>query len=87
MDSIIIPWSIGSGNIIISERDGHLLISSDVNDDIEREQVLTFQTVKGNAKASLLVRQKGSLVVLKDVNGEVLYDINNDVLKAKVESK
>lgn len=85
MDSIIIPWSIGSGNIIISERDGHLLISSDVNDDIEREQVLTFQTDKGNATATLLVRQKGSLIVLKDVDGEVLYDTNNETLKAPIQ--
>lgn len=84
MDSILIPWKVGSGNIIISEKDGVLLISSDTNDDIEREQVLTFQTVKGNATATLLVRQKGSLVVLKDVNGGILYDFDNDMLKAKI---
>lgn len=84
MDSILIPWKVGSGNIIISEEDGVLLISSDTNDDIEREQILTFQTDKGNATATLLVRQKGTLVFLKDVNGEVLYDFDNDILKAKI---
>lgn len=85
MDSIVIPWKIGSGNIIISEANGEILISSDTNSSVEREQLLTFRTLVGNKTASLLVIQKGERVILRDVNGLVLRDSAHGILTANME--
>lgn len=84
MDSIVIPWKIGSGNIIISEANGEILISSDTNSSVEREQLLTFRTLVGNKTASLLVIQKGERVILRDVDGLILRDNTQNILTAKM---
>lgn len=84
MDSIVIPWKIGSGNIIISEANGEILISSDTNSSVEREQLLTFRTLVGNKTASLLVIQKGERVILRDADGLILRDNTQNILTAKM---
>lgn len=85
MDSILIPWLDGNGNIVISNIGGDkILISSDTtNDSIERSQTLTFVTSNKAASATLEVVQKGNRVVLKDSNGLILKDSQDKILTAK----
>lgn len=87
MDSIVIPWQTGDGNIIVSESGGEVLISSDTtNNGEERSQTLTFRTLTGNATATLLVVQEGSdIIILRDSNGLVLRDSSDNILTAKSE--
>lgn len=81
MDSILIPWNDGNGNIVVSKVGGEILISSDViNESVERTQVLTFQTINGADSATLTVIQKGNKVVLQDSNLLILKDINGKIL-------
>lgn len=81
MDSILIPWNDGNGNIVISNNGGEVLISSDViNENIERTQVLTFQTTNRAVSATLTVTQKGNKVILRDSNILILKDINGKIL-------
>lgn len=84
MDSILIPWNDGNGNITVSEVNGEILISSDTNSSVEREQTLTFRTLVGDKTALLLVKQNGERVVLRDVNGLTLRDNVQSVLTAKI---
>lgn len=85
MDSILIPWNDGNGNIVISNNGGEILISSDViNDNIERTQVLTFQTTNGAVNATLTVTQKGNKVILRDNSGFILRDNTGVILISKV---
>ena len=84
MDSILIPWNDGNGNIPVSEVNGEILISSDTNSSVEREQTLTFRTLVGDKTALLLVKQNGERVVLRDVNGLTLRDNVQSVLTAKI---
>lgn len=84
MDSILIPWNDGNGNITVSEVNGEILISSDTNSSVEREQTLTFRTLVGDKTALLLVKQKGERVVLRDVNGFTLRDNVQSILTAKI---
>lgn len=84
MDSILIPWNVGNGNITISEVNGKILISSDTNSGVEREQILTFRTLTGGKTALLLVRQKGERVTLRDLNGLILRDNTQSILTAKI---
>lgn len=83
MDRIVIPWRTGTGYITISEANGEILISSDANDGVEREQQLTFRTLTGNATATLTVIQKGGRIVLRDSNMAVLRDNSQNILTAK----
>lgn len=83
MDRIVIPWRTGTGYITISEANGEILISSDANDGVEREQQLTFRTLTGNATATLTVIQKGGRIVLRDSNMAVLRDSSQKILTAK----
>lgn len=84
MDRIVIPWQTGDGNIIVSESGGEVLISSDtINNGEERSQTLTFRTLTGNATATLLVVQEGSVIILRDSNGLVLRDSFDNILTAK----
>lgn len=84
MDSILIPWNDGNGNITVSEVNGEILISSDTNSSVEREQTLTFRTLVSDKTALLLVKQNGERVVLRDVNGLTLRDNVQSVLTAKI---
>ena len=75
MDSIIIPWNVGEGNIVINgDSSGNLLISSSLNEDVEREQILTFRSTTGNVTASLTVRQKGNSVYFTDADDKFVID-------------
>lgn len=84
MDSILIPWNDGNGNIVISNNGGDVLISSDVvNESVERTQVLTFRTTDGTVSANLTVTQKGKRVILRDNSGAILRDNTEKVLTSK----
>lgn len=84
MDSILIPWNDGKGNIVVDGDGGEIRISSDtVNNGLERRQVLVFRTDVGNAVATLTVIQKGTMVVLTDAALSVLTDMDGSVLMAK----
>lgn len=84
MADILIKWLQGDGNIVISENGGDVLISSDTaNNGVEREQTLTFRTTTGNATASLIVRQKGNRIILRDSNTLILRDNEGKTLTAK----
>lgn len=85
MDSIVIPWQTGGGNITVSESGGEIIISSDSNAGVERSQTLTFRTLAGDATATLIVVQKGGRVVLRDMNSLALRDSGGKVLTAKKE--
>ena len=85
MDSILIPWLDGNGNIVISgDSGGDVLISSDtINEGVERSQVLTFRTTTGNATATLKVTQKGRSVFLRSLDDDSLRDTDGKVLISK----
>lgn len=84
MDSILIPWNDGNGNIVISGDGGDIKISSDtINNGVERQQVLTFRTDVGDVTVTLTVTQKGNRVALRDVNLLELRDSSGKLLTAK----
>lgn len=84
MDSVLVPWNDGNGNIVISNNGEEILISSDVvNDGIDRSQTLTFRTTVGNKTATLLVTQKGNRVILRDNAGFILRDLNQNILTSE----
>lgn len=84
MDSILIPWQQGEGNIVISNIGGELRISSDIiNENIERKQTLTFKTDVGDRTATLTVIQKGNRVILRDNSKLTLRDNSGNILTAK----
>lgn len=84
MDSILIPWNDGNGNIVINKNeDNTILISSDsINNSLKREQTLVFSTTKGQAVAFLKVIQGGNRVILRDSNNIILRDKNYKILTA-----
>lgn len=85
MDSFLIPWNDGNGNIVISNNGGEVLISSDiVNENIERTQIITFKTINGSASATLTVIQKGNRVILRDSSGSILKDNAGITLTSKL---
>lgn len=78
MDSFLIPWNDGNGNIVISNNGGEVLISSDtVNKGIERQQTLTFKTTKGNAQSTLVVTQNGRNLILTETGTKLLLENDN----------
>lgn len=84
MDSILIPWNDGNGNIVISNNGGEVLISSDViNNSVERMQVLTFRTTDGTVSTNLTIIQKGKRVILRSSNGSILKDSVGKILTSK----
>ncbi|MDY3266233.1 MAG: hypothetical protein SOX26_01625 [Phocaeicola sp.] len=84
MDSFLVPWNDGNGNIVISNNGEEILISSDVvNDGIDRSQTLTFRTTVGNKTATLQVTQKGNRVILRDNAGFILRDVNQNILTSE----
>lgn len=84
MDSILIPWNDGNGNIVISGDGGDIKISSDtINNGVERQQVLTFRTDVGDVTVTLTVTQKGNRVALRDVKLLELRDSSGKLLTAK----
>lgn len=83
MDSILIPWETGAGNIVISNNGGDFLISSDTpNNGMERSQILTFRTTSGNVTATLTVIQLGNKIVLRDSRQSILRDNKQKILTA-----
>lgn len=83
MDSILIPWNDGNGNIVINNVGGEVLISSDtINNSVERRQTLVFRTIIGDVTAELEVIQKGNRVILRNNSGEILRDNEQKVLTA-----
>ena len=86
-----IPWKDGNGNIEIKKvKDNTFSISSTtVNDNIEREQIITFQTTntKGIKKSvTLKVIQKGLRELYIDTNGLIFMpqdSVSLNVLKSK----
>lgn len=84
MDSILIPWNDGNGNIVVSGDGGDIKISSDtINNGVERQQVLTFRTDVGDVTVTLTVTQKGNRVALRDVKLLELRDSSGKLLTAK----
>lgn len=84
MDSILISWNDGNGNIVISGDGGDIKISSDtINNGVERQQVLTFRTDVGDVTVTLTVTQKGNRVALRDVKLLELRDSSGKLLTAK----
>lgn len=85
MDSILVPWNDGNGNIVISNNGGEILISSDsINNGDDRSQTLTFCTTIGNKIATLTVAQKGDdRTILRDSNGFILRDTDQNILTSK----
>ena len=84
MDSILISWNDGNGNIVVSGDGGDIKISSDtINNGVERQQVLTFRTDVGDVTVTLTVTQKGNRVALRDVKLLELRDSSGKLLTAK----
>lgn len=82
-----IPWTTGSGNIVISSVDNKpntfAISSSTVNDDIEREQEITFQTtnVKGEkASVKLKVKQLGQRELFITADNKIFTTADNKQL-------
>lgn len=80
-----IPWNDGNGNIIIESVNGKTntfnISSSTINDDIEREQELTFQTtnVKGKkASVKLKVKQIGQRELFITADNLTFIDANDN---------
>ena len=79
-----IPWNTGSGEIIISSVQGKpntFEISSTTNDEIEREQELTFTTTnsKGDkASTKLIVKQKGLRELFITADNQVFVTSDNE---------
>ena len=75
-----IKWNEGDGNITATYEgsgNGAVMISSDVNEGVDREQSLTVETTKGNEpkRTGVTVRQKGMREVYNCTDGEfVLAD-------------
>lgn len=87
MADILIKWTTGDGNIVVSESGGDVLISSDTHHYGEdRSQRLTFCTTTGDAIAYLDVTQKADsgLAVLIDSAGAVLQDKDANILLGNV---
>lgn len=87
MAEFLIKWTVGDGNIVVSESGGDVVISSDTRHFGEdRSQVITFETNVGNYTDELLVVQKanGSLAVLIDSAGAVLQDKDANILLGNV---
>lgn len=87
MADILIKWTTGDGNIVVSESGGDVLISSDTHHYGEdRTQRLTFRTTTGNAVAYLDVTQKADsgLAVLIDSADAILQDNNGNILLGNV---
>ena len=80
-----IPWSDGNGNIVISSVENKpnifAISSSVVNEEIDREQEITFQTTntKG-AKASvkLKVKQLGKRELFITADNQIFVDSNDN---------
>lgn len=84
MDSFLIPWTTGKGNIIVTNNGGDVLISSDTtNDGVQRSQIIIFRTIVGSVTKELIVIQKGNRVILRDNSGAILRDNVQKVLTAK----
>lgn len=84
MDSFLIPWTTGKGNIIVTNDGGDVLISSDTtNDGVERSQIIIFRTTVGSVTKEFIVIQKGNRVILRDNSGAILRDNVQKVLTAK----
>lgn len=85
MDSILIPWNDGNGNIVINKTSvGEILISSDTMCKIRRNQYLTFRTTVGDKTTKLSITQK-AVKAYVDIDNLVFTDeidvnINNTVL-------
>lgn len=80
-----IPWNEGSGNIIISSVENNSNIfsisSSTINEEIEREQEITFQTTnEKGAKASVKLK-------VKQLGKRVLFITSNDLIFTDSENK
>ena len=80
-----IPWNTGNGNILIESIDGNKntfkISSSTVNDDIEREQELIFQTTntKGKkASVKLTVKQIGKRELFITTDNLIFTTNNNE---------
>lgn len=87
MADILIKWTTGDGNIVVSESGGDVLISSDTHHYGEdRTQRLTFRTTTGNAVAYLDVTQKADsgLAVLIDSADAILQDNKGNILLGNV---
>lgn len=87
MAEIRIRWTVGDGNIVVSELGGDVLISSDTHHYGEdRTQRLTFRTTTGNAVAYLDVTQKADsgLAVLIDSADAILQDNKGNILLGNV---
>lgn len=87
MADILIKWTTGDGNIVVSESGGDVLISSDTHHYGEdRTQRLTFRTTTGNAVAYIDVTQKADsgLAVLIDSADAILQDNKGNILLGNV---
>lgn len=83
MDSILIPWKQGKGNIVVNNDGGSVTIASDViNDHIDRTQQIEFRTTKGDAAQIVTVNQIGMREVLRDNVPVMLRDSEGNVLTA-----
>lgn len=79
-----IPWNNGTGNIIISEPNegtGNILIGSDVNNDLDRSQEITYRTTAGSPRAEVAqtVSQAGRYEELEASDG-ILSDASESDL-------
>lgn len=87
MADILIKWTTGDGNIVVSESGGDVLVSSDTHHYGEdRTQRLTFRTTTGNAVAYIDVTQKADsgLAVLIDSADAILQDKDANILLGNV---
>lgn len=79
-----IPWTTGIGNIIVSEPEpgtGDILVGSDANNDLDRQQSITYRTTYGSPQKQVtqLVKQSGIYEVLEASDG-VLSDASDSDL-------
>lgn len=86
MERILIPWTEGTGNIVIEETGEGLRLSSDsANDGVDRTQSVRYRTAGtqgGTAEATQQVTQLGRRAGLRDSAGLVLRDKNGLILTA-----
>lgn len=81
--TVKIPWEEGGGHIVADLSSDSVTLSSDTaNEGVEREQVVTFRTMKGSPLCSVsrTVRQAGRRIGLKDKDGVILRDSNGLVV-------
>lgn len=80
MDSFVIPWRTGTGDIVVKRYYSYWSISSTTSyPGVMREQTLTFRagiTPLGQKLATLKVRQKGTHVWFADNTGAIRTDRN-----------